>query len=121
MTVKLLTEHHLVFLSLRRLHRLVSVYTYQNATLLEITCHCSNDLGPVMRKSVCRVYDHVRLNRACSPTEGSYNIKILNEASLFHTLQRVDNKVADEQACLYLIWPHVTKSCFLVRRTIRFF
>ena len=26
----------------RRLHRLVSVYTCQNATLLAITCHCSN-------------------------------------------------------------------------------
>ena len=26
----------------RRLHRLVWVYTCQNATLLEITCHCSN-------------------------------------------------------------------------------
>ena len=42
MTVKLLTEHHWEFLSLQgRLHRLVWVYTCQNATLLEITCHGS--------------------------------------------------------------------------------
>ena len=39
MSVKLLTEHHFEFLSLkRRLHRLVFVYTCQNATLLEISC-----------------------------------------------------------------------------------
>ena len=38
MSVKLLTEHHLRFLNLMRLHRLVWVYTCQNATLLEITC-----------------------------------------------------------------------------------
>ena len=39
MIVKLLTEHHLEFLSLKgRLQRLVWVYTCQNATLLEITC-----------------------------------------------------------------------------------
>ena len=29
----------------RRLHRLVWIYTCQNATLLEITCHGSNDLS----------------------------------------------------------------------------
>ena len=36
MSVKLLTEHHLEFLLKlnRRLHRLVGIYTYQNATLL---------------------------------------------------------------------------------------
>ena len=39
MIVKLLTEQHLEFLSLkRRLQRLVRVYTCQNATLLEISC-----------------------------------------------------------------------------------
>ena len=37
MTVKLLTEYHLEFLSLQ-LQRLVRVYTCQNATLLEISC-----------------------------------------------------------------------------------
>ena len=37
MTVKLLTEHHLVFLSLKG----GLVYTCQNATLLEITSHGS--------------------------------------------------------------------------------
>ena len=37
MNIKLLTEHQLK----RRLHRLVWVYTCQNATLLEITCHGS--------------------------------------------------------------------------------
>ena len=36
---RLLTEHHLNFL--RRLHRLVWVYTCQKATLLEITCRGS--------------------------------------------------------------------------------
>ena len=42
MSVKLLTEYHLEFLSLkRRLHRLIRVYTCENATLLEITCHGS--------------------------------------------------------------------------------
>ena len=42
MTVKLLTEHHLEFLSLkRRLHRLVWVCTCQNATLFKITCRGS--------------------------------------------------------------------------------
>ena len=42
MIVKLLTEHHLEFSKLkRRLQRLVQVYTCQNATLLEITCHGS--------------------------------------------------------------------------------
>ena len=42
MIVKLLTEHHLEFLSLkedqRRLQRLIRVYTCQNATLYEISC-----------------------------------------------------------------------------------
>ena len=54
MNIKLLGEHHLEFPSWkggctafgasafkRRLHRLVWVYTCQNATLLEITCHGS--------------------------------------------------------------------------------
>ena len=40
MIVKLLTEH-LVSKLKRRLHRLVRVYTCQNATLLEISCTCS--------------------------------------------------------------------------------
>ena len=34
---KLLTEHHLEFLSLK------GGYTYQNVTLLEISCHGSDD------------------------------------------------------------------------------
>ena len=43
MTVKLLTEHAFGISKLkRRLHRLVRVYTCQNATLLEITYRCSN-------------------------------------------------------------------------------
>ena len=37
MTVKLLIEHHLEFLSLKKLPRIVWVYTCQNATLFEIT------------------------------------------------------------------------------------
>ena len=43
MTVKLLIEQHLEFPSLlkRRLHRLVWIYSCQNATLLEITCRGS--------------------------------------------------------------------------------
>ena len=41
MTVKLLTEHHLEVLSLKR----GCVYTCQNATLLEITCHGSYVFG----------------------------------------------------------------------------
>ena len=36
MSAKLLTEHHLEFISLKR------VYSCQNATLLESTCHGSN-------------------------------------------------------------------------------
>ena len=43
MIIKLLIEHHLEFLSLkRRLQRLVRDYNCQNATLLEITCRGSN-------------------------------------------------------------------------------
>ena len=43
MIVKLLTEHHVEFLGLkRRLQRLDRVYTCQNATLLEISCTGSN-------------------------------------------------------------------------------
>ena len=38
MNVKLLPEHHLEFLSLKGD---CGVYTYQNVTLLEITCHSS--------------------------------------------------------------------------------
>ena len=38
MIVQLLTEHHLVFLSLKRGCGGSSDYTCQNATLLEITC-----------------------------------------------------------------------------------
>ena len=41
MIVKLLTEHHLEFLSLKGGCRGSSEYTCQNATLLEITCHGS--------------------------------------------------------------------------------
>ena len=43
MIVKLLTEHHLEFLSLRRLKRLVRVCTCQNVKLLEISCGGSYD------------------------------------------------------------------------------
>ena len=39
MSVKLLTKQHLVK---ERPHRLVCVYTCQNATLFKITCHGSN-------------------------------------------------------------------------------
>ena len=43
MIVKLLTEHHLELLSLkRRLQRHVLVYTCQNVKLLEISCRGSN-------------------------------------------------------------------------------
>ena len=45
MTVKLLTEHRLEFLSLKEGctgSTGSTVYTCQNATLLEITCHGSN-------------------------------------------------------------------------------
>ena len=50
MSVKLLTEHNLEFLyKLKgRLHRLVWVYTCQNATLLEITCHSSYHYNSVL-------------------------------------------------------------------------
>ena len=42
MILRLLTEHHLDILKFkRRLHRLIVVYTCQNTTLLEITCHRS--------------------------------------------------------------------------------
>ena len=40
MIVKLLTEHHLKFL--RRLQKLIRVYTCQNVKLLEISCSGSN-------------------------------------------------------------------------------
>ena len=43
MTLKLLTEHHLEFLSLKGGCRGSSESTRQNATLLEITCHGSYD------------------------------------------------------------------------------
>ena len=43
MIVKLLTEHNLEFLSLKkRLQRLVGVYTCQYVKLLEISCRGSN-------------------------------------------------------------------------------
>ena len=42
MTVKLLTEHHLEFLSLKGAAEACQVYTCQNATLLEISCR-----GPI--------------------------------------------------------------------------
>ena len=41
MSVKLPTEHHLEFLSLKRGCRDVGVYTCQHATLLETSCHGS--------------------------------------------------------------------------------
>ena len=41
LNILLLTELHLEFLSLNEVHMLVWVYTCQNATLLEITCHGS--------------------------------------------------------------------------------
>ena len=41
MSVKLLTEHNLEFLCLKEGCTDLSVCTYQNATLLEITCHGS--------------------------------------------------------------------------------
>ena len=34
-----------------RLHRLVGVYTCQNATLLEITCHGSNSISAYKKES----------------------------------------------------------------------
>ena len=41
MTVKLLTEHYLEFLSIKRQHKFVFNFTCQNARLLEITCRGS--------------------------------------------------------------------------------
>ena len=42
MIVKLLTDHHLEFLSFKGGCTDLRVYTCQNVTLLEITCHGSN-------------------------------------------------------------------------------
>ena len=60
MSAKLLTEHHLEFISLKsRLHWLV--YTCQNATLLIITCHGSYVLivSPLYL-GVCRTNFHFK-------------------------------------------------------------
>ena len=58
MIVKLLTEHHFDFLSF--LQRLARVYTCQNATMLEISCHGSNGISSsspgCRRLSVCVAY-----------------------------------------------------------------
>ena len=50
MIVKLLTEHNLEFLSLKRLQKLVRVYTCQNVKLLEISCR-----GSIISESVLPV------------------------------------------------------------------
>ena len=45
MIIKLLTEHHLEFLGLKkRLQRLAPVYTCQNVKLLEISCRGSYNI-----------------------------------------------------------------------------
>ena len=55
MTAKLLTEHHLEFLSLKRVCTGSSEsYTCQNATLLEITCH-----GSKLWSIILDFYNHV--------------------------------------------------------------
>ena len=56
MTIKLPTEHQLK----SGLHRLVWVYTCQNATLLEITCHSS-----------CKPRDEISNNVVCATSKGS--------------------------------------------------
>ena len=48
MSVKLLTEHHLEFLSFKGCCTVSSEATRQNATLLEITCHGSYSLHIVL-------------------------------------------------------------------------
>ena len=71
MSVKLLTEHPLEFLSLKRGCTGLSeswVYTCQNATLLEITCHGSNyfnrsrycDCFQDMQSKIERLHSYVR-------------------------------------------------------------
>ena len=82
MIVKLLTEHHLEFLTFkRRLHRLVRVCTCQNTTLLEITCHDSFHLFSVvlLYQTFRKVFD-VQRNADCIQTLA------LKENSLKHVL-----------------------------------
>ena len=56
MSVKLLTEYHLEFLSLKGGCTGSSESTRQNATLLEISCHCSLLFSVVNAGvSVCKI------------------------------------------------------------------
>ena len=72
MIVKLLTEHHLEFKLKRRLHRLIRVYTCQNATLLEISCHGSNWFSFILLQVVKLIPD---ILRAASLSLGTDQIK----------------------------------------------
>ena len=54
MNVKLSTEHHLGFLSLKGGCTDSWVYTCEKSTLLEITCHGSNTVATV----VCWIHDY---------------------------------------------------------------
>ena len=68
----------------RRLHRLVWVYTFQNATLLETTFPRSimSMTRKYHRKPVLGVSDKVRFKPACSATETSLKNESLLVASL---------------------------------------
>ena len=61
MSVKLLTEHHLEFVSFKgKPHRQARVYTCQNATLLEITCRGSYGLNKLTHIFIHLVFGHLK-------------------------------------------------------------
>ena len=88
MIIKLLTEHHLEFLSLKEGCRGWSQSTLAKMPLLEITCHGSYYMGLNARKPVFWVSDQIRPKPACSATRTSQNIDIFHGASLNIVLSR---------------------------------
>ena len=107
MTVQLLTEHHLEFLSLKRDCTGSSESTCQNATLLEITCHGSYmcnifgglcEIGPLSAYIPVCVHDN---NSASQVTDGIV-YKLIDDPPGFHVTsssRTPGNHVDSQQVC----------------------
>ena len=98
MSNKLLTEHHLEFLSLKGGCTGLSestLYTCQNATLLAITCHSSYLIGYyIIVGDPCTVSSQMELNEALRLYELNKDSELTVHGKVLLTEQRMNMTVS---------------------------
>ena len=107
----------------RRMHMLVWVYTCQNVTLLEITCHGSNDIRASLWEFIflhhkwANTIEHTRLPFTnCRWRHESYNLCMNYAQLLLHfEVKNVRNKTNGNNSSLFY---HLPLYCYLSRASI---